>query len=107
MWDLVSRVNRMSWFRSAKRNRPRRNALTASKERPTRHVIGKVSCEDTEEFMFRRLASLTAATLLAICTGVAAQESASSGIVGLIVDSTKAGLPGATVTVINAGTNAQ
>src|SRR5262245_13807736 len=57
--------------------------------------------------MCRRLASLTAAALFALCAAVAAQESASSGIAGQVLDSTRAGLPGATVTVTNAGTNAQ
>src|SRR5262245_16671699 len=36
-----------------------------------------------------------------------AQESASSGIVGQVSDSTRGALPGATVTVTNTGTNAQ
>jgi Carboxypeptidase regulatory-like domain/TonB-dependent Receptor Plug Domain len=36
-----------------------------------------------------------------------AQESASSGIVGQVTDSTQAGVPGATVTVTNVGTSAQ
>src|SRR5262245_35243658 len=36
-----------------------------------------------------------------------AQESASSGIVGQVSDSTRGALPGATVTVTNAGTNAR
>src|SRR6185295_3711682 len=36
-----------------------------------------------------------------------AQESASSGIVGQVTDSTRGALPGATVTVTNTGTNAQ
>src|SRR5262245_30028968 len=38
---------------------------------------------------------------------VHAQESASSAIVGQVLDSTKSGIPGATVTVIHGGTNAQ
>ena len=57
--------------------------------------------------MFRRLMSLTAAALLLLCAGVRAQESASGGIAGQVLDATHAALPGATVTVINAGTNAQ
>src|SRR5215468_6263115 len=36
-----------------------------------------------------------------------AQESASSGIVGQVTDSTRGALPGATVTVTNTGTNAR
>ena len=57
--------------------------------------------------MFRRLTGLTVAALLLSCAAVPAQESASGGIAGQVLDSTRAALPGATVTVINAGTNAQ
>jgi hypothetical protein len=57
--------------------------------------------------MLRRLASLTVAVLVSICAIVSAQESASGGITGQVLDATRAALPGATVTVINAGTNAQ
>ncbi|HEY7288114.1 MAG TPA: carboxypeptidase regulatory-like domain-containing protein [Vicinamibacterales bacterium] len=57
--------------------------------------------------MLRRLASLTVAVLVSICAAVSAQESASGGISGQVLDATRAALPGATVTVINAGTNAQ
>jgi hypothetical protein len=39
--------------------------------------------------------------------GAYAQQSASSGIAGDVTDSSKAAVPGATVTVINVGTNAQ
>jgi hypothetical protein len=51
-------------------------------------------------------------TVLGFCiatmsAGLAAQQSASSGIVGQVFDSTRAGLPGATVTAINVGTGAQ
>src|SRR5262249_41541316 len=49
----------------------------------------------------------TAALVCMLCAGVSAQESASGGITGQVVDSTHAALPGATVTVVNAGTNAQ
>src|SRR5215472_2708459 len=56
--------------------------------------------------MLRRLASLTVAVLVSICAS-SAQESASGGISGQVLDATRAALPGATVTVINAGTNAQ
>jgi len=45
--------------------------------------------------------------LLLICSAAHAQQSASSGIVGEVNDSSKAGVPGATVTVTNVGTNAQ
>jgi hypothetical protein len=57
--------------------------------------------------MFRRVGSWALAVLL-VCSGtVLAQESASSGIVGQVTDATHGALPGATVTVTNAGTNAQ
>jgi Carboxypeptidase regulatory-like domain/TonB dependent receptor/TonB-dependent Receptor Plug Domain len=57
--------------------------------------------------MFRRLTGLTVAALLLSCAAARAQESASGGIAGQVLDLTRAALPGATVTVINAGTNAQ
>jgi hypothetical protein len=58
--------------------------------------------------MVRRLARLTLAVLICVfCTRVSAQESASGGITGQVVDSTHAPLPGATVTVVNVGTNAR
>jgi hypothetical protein len=57
--------------------------------------------------MTRRLGSMTLIALLLLSTGIRAQESASSGIVGQVVDATKGAMPGATVTVINTGTNAQ
>ena len=50
--------------------------------------------------MSRRLA-FTIVALLAMCIGVRAQESASSGIAGQVLDTSKAGVPGATVTVTN------
>jgi len=53
-----------------------------------------------------RLTSLTVAVLL-LCGAARAQESASAGIAGQVLDTTHAIVPGATVTVINAGTNAQ
>ena len=56
--------------------------------------------------MSRRLA-FTIVALLAMCMGVRAQESASSGIAGQVLDASKAGVPGATVTVTNVATNAQ
>ena len=56
--------------------------------------------------MFVRLMSLTAAAVL-LAAMAFAQESASGGIAGQVLDPTRAGVPGATVTVINAGTNAQ
>jgi hypothetical protein len=58
--------------------------------------------------MVRRLATFTGAALfLLLCAAVSAQESASGGITGQVLDATHAALPGATVTVVNAGTNAQ
>src|SRR5947209_4482953 len=54
-----------------------------------------------------RLFGLTAAALLALSVGARAQESASSGITGQVLDSSTASVPGATVTVMNIGTNAQ
>src|SRR5947207_1296083 len=59
--------------------------------------------------MVRRLASLIVmAVFVAGSAGTAgAQESASAGIAGQVLDATRAAVPGATVTVINAGTNAQ
>src|SRR3954447_12971406 len=57
--------------------------------------------------MFRRLMSLTVAALLLVAGAARAQESASGGIAGQVLDATRAAVPGATVTVINAGTNAQ
>ena len=57
--------------------------------------------------MRRRLGSVMLFAVLFLAAGARAQESASSGIVGQVVDSTKGAMPGATVTVINTGTNAQ
>ena len=57
--------------------------------------------------MTRRLGSTTLIALLFLSAGIRAQESASSGIVGQVIDATKGAMPGATVTVINTGTNAQ
>ena len=57
--------------------------------------------------MTRRLGSMILVALVFLSSGIRAQESASSGIVGQVVDSTKGAMPGATVTVINTGTNAQ
>ena len=57
--------------------------------------------------MVRKLFGLTVAGLLAMCIGAAAQESASSGITGQVLDSSMAAVPGATITVTNTGTNAQ
>ncbi len=57
--------------------------------------------------MTRRLGSVTLIALLFLSTGIRAQESASSGIVGQVIDTTKGAMPGATVTVTNTGTNAR
>ena len=57
--------------------------------------------------MTRRLGSMTLIAVLFLSTGIRAQESASSGIVGQVIDTTKGAMPGATVTVINTGTSAQ
>src|SRR5262245_29848168 len=55
----------------------------------------------------KRLGILVLVALAAACPSIWAQESASSGIVGQVTDSTRGALPGATVTVTNTGTNAQ
>ncbi len=59
--------------------------------------------------MYRTLLSLALGGLLALClsTGAMAQQSASSGIVGQVMDTSGAAVPGATVTVTNVGTSAQ
>jgi Carboxypeptidase regulatory-like domain/TonB dependent receptor len=57
--------------------------------------------------MCRALMSLACFWLCLANTYVLAQQSASSGIVGQVTDATQAALPGATVTVTHAGTNAQ
>jgi len=57
--------------------------------------------------MLSRLISLTGAALVSICAVAGAQESASGGISGQVLDLTHAALPGATVTVTNAATNAR
>jgi hypothetical protein len=57
--------------------------------------------------MVRRLVGLFLALLVVLSATAGAQESASSGIVGVVVDSTQASLPGATVTVTQVGTSAQ
>ena len=54
-----------------------------------------------------RYFAFTIVALLAMAIGVRAQESASSGIAGQVLDTSKAGVPGATITVTNLATNAQ
>ena len=56
--------------------------------------------------MLKRVA-LCVVALLAICVCARAQETASSGITGQVLDTSKAGVPGATITVTNLATNAQ
>ena len=53
------------------------------------------------------LANLVLVSLLVMSAAASAQQSASSGLVGQVTDSSQAAIPGATVTVTNAGTNAQ
>jgi hypothetical protein len=57
--------------------------------------------------MIKKLPGLMLVAFIAHGTAILAQESASAGIAGQVIDATRAALPGATVTVINAGTNAQ
>jgi hypothetical protein len=54
-----------------------------------------------------RSLGFTLAALFALCISAQAQETASSGIAGQVLDSSKAGLPGATITATNSATNAQ
>ncbi|MGH9373073.1 MAG: carboxypeptidase regulatory-like domain-containing protein, partial [Vicinamibacterales bacterium] len=56
--------------------------------------------------MTRMLTAVTLVWLLLPVAEIRAQESASSGITGRVVDSTQGALPGAAVTVINVGTGA-
>src|SRR5215475_9453370 len=57
--------------------------------------------------MVRRAFGLACAAVLMLSIGARAQESASSGITGQVLDTSKAGVPGATITVTNLATNAQ
>src|SRR2546430_1989842 len=57
--------------------------------------------------MSRKLVSLTLVWIAVLASAARAQQSASSGIVGRVTDTSQAALPGATVTVTNSGTNAQ
>ena len=57
--------------------------------------------------MNRGLAIYVLAGLMVLSSIVSAQQSASSGLAGLVTDSSQAAIPGATVTVTNVGTNAQ
>src|SRR6266700_3592669 len=55
--------------------------------------------------MSHRLGSISLGLLLLQSAGLLAQQTASSGIAGVVTDSTQAAMPGATVTVTNTGTN--
>ena len=57
--------------------------------------------------MHPKLVSIVFAWIFLMPAGVGAQQSASSGLVGLVTDSSQGAVPGATVTVTNVGTNAQ
>src|SRR5437899_625747 len=57
--------------------------------------------------MLYRLGSLSLTFVLAACPVVAAQQSASSAILGSVIDTTQAALAGATVTMTQIGTGAQ
>jgi hypothetical protein len=54
-----------------------------------------------------KLTTLVLACLLLVAASASAQQSASSGLVGQVTDSSQSAVPGATVTVTNVGTNAQ
>ena len=57
--------------------------------------------------MYSKLVSIVVIWLFLVSAAVSAQQSASSGLAGLVTDSSQAAIPGATVTVTNVGTNAQ
>src|SRR6185503_3383652 len=57
--------------------------------------------------MYAKRVSIVAIWLLLVSAAASAQQSASSGLAGLVTDSSQAAIPGATVTVTNVGTNAQ
>jgi hypothetical protein len=57
--------------------------------------------------MHSKFLSIVFASLFLTSAAVSAQQSASSGLAGQVTDSSQAAVPGATVTVTNAGTNAQ
>src|SRR6266513_1317426 len=80
--------------------------------RPQKHFdtagCAAIQTNDAGGFdMINRLVSLVLVAAICQATAVLAQESASAGIAGQVFDSSHAAVPGATVTVINAGTNAQ
>src|SRR3954447_6926616 len=57
--------------------------------------------------MVRQLGSLVLGVLLSTCAFAFGQQSASSGIQGIVTDASGGAVPGATVTVTNLGTNAE
>ena len=57
--------------------------------------------------MLRRVFCLALAAVFVLSIRAHAQESASSGIAGQVLDSSKGAVPGATITVTNTGTNAR
>jgi hypothetical protein len=57
--------------------------------------------------MKSKFLSFAIASLFLASAAVSAQQSASSGLVGLVTDASQGTVPGATVTVTNVGTNAQ
>src|SRR5205823_319417 len=96
-------------FRITKRGAKAGKPLTGGHRGFTTSTFG-ASCprgSDRGGTMFRWLGCLALAVLLGAAHSALAQESASSGIVGQVLDSTRGALPGASVTVINTGTNAQ
>ncbi len=57
--------------------------------------------------MRSKILTIVIASLFLASTVVSAQQSASSGLAGQVTDASQGGVPGATVTVTNVGTNAQ
>src|SRR5688572_13127599 len=57
--------------------------------------------------MKSKLVSIVFASVFLMSAAVSAQQSASSGLVGQVTDSSQGVIPGATITVTNVGTNAQ
>ena len=57
--------------------------------------------------MHSKCLSIVMASLFLTSVAVSAQQSASSGFAGQVTDSSQGGVPGATVTITNVGTNAQ
>ena len=81
--------------------------LFSARERHKIRQLPRVHRNRGECFMTCKLASLVVASLLLMPATASAQQSASSGLVGQVTDSSQAAIPGATVTVTNVGTNAQ